>query len=306
MTLNCLRYLTAAMRHLASRSLLGGVSRASPLAACQPSPGTSTVTAAGRAGFVTQLQQIDPMSVCLDAPLRRLGSRGQLRRISSNRSIAGLPASACASLGSRALHTTPAVIPSDSNALPVQVTSRRGHATLSPSALSIGHGANAFHSSRQTPLHRRGFTSVGTDGQSSSSSGGRGMTDPSHLYSHPTLTKNVKICGTCSASATESEHEHGPTQVGTTGASTCDHYQQERAYAPLELAALHEGKVCRGGAQGVSSTLHLPPDWHMTRGPNKHHSMPRAGKRILVGLCIHLLFLHRALISLAHVVMGTG
>jgi len=43
------------------------------------------------------------------------------------------------------------------------------------------------------------------------------MTDPSHLYSHPTLTKNVKICGTCSASATESEHEHGPTQVGTTG-----------------------------------------------------------------------------------------
>ncbi len=210
MTLNRLRYLTAAMRQLSGRGFCAGISRATPAAASQPYPGLLGLPTAVGTRISPQMQQRAYSLGCQGASQRRPDPPSWLSAFSQG----------------AATHAVPAATPrcwtsvasgSCNSLLKGKTSGRTAHNTLctSTSSRSVCGSCRSTQSRRETPLHRRGFASEGAarQGGGGRSGVGSGMTDPSHLYSHPTLAKNVKICGTCSASATESEHEHGPTNA---------------------------------------------------------------------------------------------
>lgn len=94
----------------------------------------------------------------------------------------------------------------------LHVTSRRGaaaHAAAASATCSV-----PATTARQAALQRRCFGSgadqgAGGNHNGSGDSGSAARLASANLFAHPTLRKNVKICGTCSASASHSDsHPH--------------------------------------------------------------------------------------------------
>ena len=263
MTLNRLRYFTAAVRQMTGRGLCAGISRAAPPAATQPYPGLPGLATTG-ARISSQMQQKAYSSVRQGAYQRRSDPPSWLCAFSQGAITLAGPVATPRCWTSVASGSRNSLFKGETP----EGTVLNALCTLT-SSRSVCSSCCSTPSRRQTPLHRRGFASEGAARQSGRgrSGVGSGMTDPSHLYSHPTLAKNVKICGTCSASATESEHEHGPTNAKASGAQR----DQTQPFEPRSTPAAdrsrsnenvgkpHKPLAARGCRWGRAATIGAAP-----------------------------------------------